>query len=262
MTKDQSLTVPSELALQVKQEGEKRQILAKYVSDNMKQGTDFYTLRIGGRESKPSLSKPGSEKVLSLFHWRAEFVRDTDTWEMLGSPAGVLCYLCKLYTIKDGILVGEGRGARDSKKDGNDLNKAIKMAEKSAQIDAVLRTGGLSDLFTQDIEDLESDESPKMAPYRVEKVIHEDEIEEGQILTRGEIKAIKEPRDDAPKTVGAQKAKIVALLIKLGHPAKTKKDCEDAVFDLTDLTLSKENYATIIDRLQILADEMNEKYGK
>ena len=36
------------------------------------------------------------------------------------------------------------------------LNKAIKMAQKSAFVDAVIRTTGMSDLFTQDIEDLES----------------------------------------------------------------------------------------------------------
>ena len=143
------------LESQVIEETSKRKILAGYVKDNMVSGTDFYTLKIGGRETKPSLSKPGSEKVLSLFHWRAEFTKDGETHEMLGNPVGVLCYICKLFTIKDNLLVGEGRGARDSKKDNGDINKAIKMAEKSAQIDAVLRTGGLSDLFTQDVEDME-----------------------------------------------------------------------------------------------------------
>jgi hypothetical protein len=33
------------------------------------------------------------------------------------------------------------------------LNKAIKMAQKSAFVDAVIRTTGMSDLFTQDLED-------------------------------------------------------------------------------------------------------------
>ncbi len=34
------------------------------------------------------------------------------------------------------------------------LNKAIKMAQKSAFVDAVIRTTGMSDLFTQDLEDM------------------------------------------------------------------------------------------------------------
>lgn len=105
-------------------------------------------------------------------------------------------------------------------------------------------------------------EEPKMAPYRVERVVNEEDvIDDGQILSRGEIRAVKKPRDDAPKSLGAQKAKIVSLLIKMGRKTKTKKDCEDSVFDLTDLVLSAENYDQIIDRLSALAEEAKEKYG-
>ena len=49
-------------------------------------------------------------------------------------------------------MVSEGRGAREVLKE-KDINKAIKMAQKSAQIDAVLRTGALSEAFTQDSND-------------------------------------------------------------------------------------------------------------
>lgn len=37
-------------------------------------------------------------------------------------------------------------------------NKAIKMAQKSAFVDAVIRTTGMSDLFTQDLEDMHLDQ--------------------------------------------------------------------------------------------------------
>jgi hypothetical protein len=59
--------------------------------------------------------------------------------------------------------VGEGRGARSLKKDGGDVNKAIKMAEKSSMVSAVLRTGALSDVFTQDLEDMQEPEPGKAA---------------------------------------------------------------------------------------------------
>lgn len=199
-----ALTTPTSLEIQVSEENKKRQILAAYVQQNMKEGTDFYTLKIGGRETKPSLSKPGSEKVLSLFHWRAEFSKDDETWEMLGRPAGVLCYVCKLYTVKDSVLVGEGRGARDAKKDGNDVNKAIKMAEKSAQIDAILRTGGLSDLFTQDVEDMQQEpekvryEVPKATPAPVEVDPRSKEI----------IKELLAKLGENPTTLPAAKAAV------------------------------------------------------
>jgi hypothetical protein len=47
--------------------------------------------------------------------------------------------------------VGEGRGAAVLVKNNNDPNKTLKMAQKSAFIDAVLRASGLSDFFTQDL---------------------------------------------------------------------------------------------------------------
>lgn len=41
------------------------------------------------------------------------------------------------------------------------LNKAIKMAQKSAFVDAVIRASGMSDLFTQDLEDMPRDDAPE-----------------------------------------------------------------------------------------------------
>ena len=88
-------------------------------------GVDFYSLKIGGKDTKPSLSKAGAEKFLGLFHLQATFRKDDDTYEMLGRPVGVLCYVCTL-TTRGGEVVGEGRGCRDVKKDSGDANKALK----------------------------------------------------------------------------------------------------------------------------------------
>lgn len=239
MAKEKGLVKTSDLSIQVAQETEKRQILAKYVKDNMVQGTDFYTLKIGGRETKPSLSKPGSEKVLSLFHWRAEFAKDSETWEMLGHPNGVLCYTCKIFTVKDGMLVGEGRGARDVKKDGGDVNKAMKMAQKSAQIDAVLRTGGLSDLFTQDIEDM-AQEEPKVLAYKVERVEPVIQTEEPDITKK--------------------KKMIIQRLLTL-DPLMDVKNLKVVTLEIASrvkLDLKEENFDLIIERLDILADDARE----
>jgi hypothetical protein len=67
--------------------------------------------------------------------------------------------------LKDaaGRVLAEGVGARSLKQDYGDLNKCLKMAEKSAHIDAVLRLAGLSEVFTQDLEDLKAvgEEVPK-----------------------------------------------------------------------------------------------------
>jgi len=205
---------PTTLGLKISNWNQMRALLTGYISQNMKEGIDYYTLTIGGQESKPSLSKAGSEKFLSLFNLQAKFRRDDETWEMLGRPEGVICYVCALYT-KHGEFVGEGRGAREVRKD-KDVNKAIKMAQKSSQIDAVLRTGSLSDYFTQDLEDLSEQEG----------------------------KAVKQ-----------QKKRIVALLKLLGIGAVDKVGYEEAVQHYTGLALVPESYQVIIDRLEVCVME-------
>src|SRR5262245_60227282 len=102
---------------------------------------------------KSTLCKPGSEKICGLLRLRPRFRRDVETWEMLGSEAGVVALVCELVTAA-GIVVAEGRGARHRDQDYGDVNKTIKMVQKSGQTDAVLRLAGLSEIFTQDLEDL------------------------------------------------------------------------------------------------------------
>ena len=205
---------PTTLELKITNWNQMRALLTAYISQNMQEGIDYYTLIIGGKESKPSLSKAGSEKFLSLFNVQARFRKDDETWEMLGRPAGVICYVCALYT-KSGAFVGEGRGAREMRQD-KDINKAIKMAQKSAQIDAILRTGSLSDYFTQDLED---------RPEQVECIVRQ------------------------------QKKRIVALLQQLGTEAVDKAGYEAAVQHYTGLELVPAAYQEIIHRLEVCVAE-------
>ena len=123
-----------------------REEFIKKVSSQMKEGKDYHVI-----QDRKSLAKGGAEKIASIFKWTAEFVKDTETLEMLANSKGVLAYICNL---KNGDFVGQGRGAREVAKDKGDVNKSIKMAQKSAFIDAVLRASGLSDIFTQDLEDM------------------------------------------------------------------------------------------------------------
>jgi hypothetical protein len=137
-----------------------RAVVRRFLKQELQANIDYYTLRIGGKDSKPSLSKAGAEKVMGWLKLQASFTPDTGTWEMLGKPQDLVCYVCTLRT-RSGEIVGEGRGARSIKKDNGDVNKAIKMAEKSANVSAVLRTGCLSDVFTQDLEEMQDPEPAK-----------------------------------------------------------------------------------------------------
>lgn len=163
-------------------EVEKRKILTKYISAHMKRGTDYGSIHINkncpnkynpsarraiSHFSKDCLFKPGSEKFSSLMKLTPKFRKDVETWEMTGNKLGLICYVCELTDSK-GQIVGEGRGSADISEKLWSMNNAIKIAQKRAQIDAVLRTGGLSDFFTQDLEDI-SDSEPLTARQMVEE---------------------------------------------------------------------------------------------
>lgn len=170
---------------------------------------DIYTLP---GMKKPSLGKPGSEKLAKIFGLSSKFSIDKETMEAIGElPAGkrFVAFVCDLFD-KSGAHMGQGRGAtfvefyrtnyRSAKKgeyeeaskqpgfnpsdwkqargnygpywrvkDGEvfdelALNKAIKMAQKSAYVDAVIRATGMSDLFTQDLEDMKGLDVEEEAP--------------------------------------------------------------------------------------------------
>jgi hypothetical protein len=221
------------LAAVMTEEASKRALITKYISSHMKSGVDFGTIRFGNKESKPSLFKPGSEKFLSLFRLTAKFEKDTDTWEMAGSEPGVFAYKCVLVTSK-GDVVGEGRGvSKLTEKAGWTINNAVKIAEKRAQIDAVLRTGALSDFFTQDLEDMAQGYDKSPVQDDVLPTVHMDDHE-------------APPKLDIPKTVTAQRQRIMALLMSRGVDTTDAKAIKAYVADETQLELVEANFAEII----------------
>ena len=114
---------------------------------------------------KQSLYKAGADFIVDLMGVLPVYESDLTTWTQCGSTPMLICYVCRL-TASDGTIVGEGRGAHQAKNAG-DANRALKMAKKCSKVDAVLDAYGLSDLFTQDIEDgsatPEARENPKSA---------------------------------------------------------------------------------------------------
>jgi hypothetical protein len=232
---------PSALKEVMAQEAERRALITQYIGHHMKSGVDFGTIRFGNKESKPSLFKPGSEKFLSLFKLTASFEKDTDTWEMAGSEAGVFAYVCLLYS-SNGAVVGEGRGvSKLSEKAGWTVNNAVKIAEKRAQIDAVLRSGALSDFFTQDLEDM-AQETPKMEPYRVErKTIEERHSAYPEMTHENDAHGISEPEVKIE-----DEKEIIKRLVK----ARGKIPTPRAVHELTGLPFIETNYEKIIARLE------------
>lgn len=127
---------------------DRRRYFISKVLPLLKLGRDYFEIK--GRKS---LGKSGAEKIASIFGYVAEFRRDTEMMSAFGDMPGVISLICDL--TKDGKLVGQGRGASTIEKSDGDINKALKMSEKSSFISAVVRSSGLSDLFSQDLENLD-----------------------------------------------------------------------------------------------------------
>lgn len=166
--------------------------------------------KIPGCGDKPTLLKPGAEKILMAMGITAtyELVEHTENFDGLGFFA----YTVKCVLQKNGIRITEGLGHANSREkkwaleyvyekdlpegtakevlkkkkietqkgtfykyevdaDANSkANTILKMAKKRAQIDAVLSVASLSEIFTQDFDDIAVDEEIPTTSATVEKV--------------------------------------------------------------------------------------------
>ena len=126
----------------------RRKVILDYIDANFEKEIDYGAT--DERTTKPTLKKPGAEKICRLFGTHPEWKQDTETWEMLGKPEGVVCYICYIVDNTTGSIIGEGRGAEKVGNKSRDANKTLKNAEKCALVDAALYTFMLSEKFTQD----------------------------------------------------------------------------------------------------------------
>lgn len=145
----------ADLRKAVKLMNEQRKIISKFISENLVEGTDYGSIEgetKSGRKfvGKPTLFKPGMEKILSLFGLASELEKDTETLEMLANRQNVVAYKCII--MRNGQKIAEGRGAATVGDMGRDVNSTIKIAEKRARMDACLSLG-FSEYFTQDMDD-------------------------------------------------------------------------------------------------------------
>ncbi|WP_313558834.1 hypothetical protein [Ruminiclostridium cellobioparum] len=152
-----SLLVP-EFAITIKEAKKRIDILKKFVDELMTPGIDY---GIVPGVNKPTLLKPGAEKLCDAFGFskRVEVTNRLEDWYR-----GVFHYevLVTLICKRSGMIEAEGIGCCNSKESaykdqsGHDVvNTIMKMAKKRALIDAVLSATRSSDLFTQDVEEME-----------------------------------------------------------------------------------------------------------
>lgn len=95
-----------------------------------------------------TLWKAGAEKILTAMGLTAHFP-NIGLYEeacLRGLEIKQVLLKCELKT-HGGRVVAEGAGARHLRKDNWRLNTSIKMAQKSAMIDATIRVAGLTGIF-------------------------------------------------------------------------------------------------------------------
>ena len=114
------------------------------------------------KTKQPSLYKSGAEKICTAYgvFQRYEIESKIEVSEPASFTYLVKCSLIKIDP-KNGnewvLATGFGAGSTNEKRNGfngayDALNGTIKMAQKRALVAAAISLGGLSDLFTQDIE--------------------------------------------------------------------------------------------------------------
>ena len=132
-----------------------RNVLMDWIKSALIKDQDYGSIQINGRPSKASLFKPGAEKICGMLGIIPTFpnLHRYEEMALSGKEVKTIILKCEL-TTSDGKVIASGIGARQGGQDNGDINKALKMASKSAHIDATLRAAGLSEIFTQDVEDM------------------------------------------------------------------------------------------------------------
>ena len=130
------------------------QTMIAFVAAQMKRGVDYGV--IPGTK-KPTLLKPGAEKLCRLFSLRPsyELIHFITDFEQ---PLFFYHYRCTL--VRQGEMVGQGDGNCNSKEKKYEKQKyriydlsntVCKIAQKRSLVAAVLSSCGASEFFTQDL---------------------------------------------------------------------------------------------------------------
>ncbi len=148
-----------DFAISLKEANRRVEMLKEFVREHMVEGEDYGV--IPGASNKPTLFKPGAEKLNAIFGLAPllEITSRVEDWD-----AGFAAYEVKITLLnkRTGNIEAEGIGSCNSRERryknqdaANVANTLLKMAKKRALIDATLSATRASGTFTQDLEDIE-----------------------------------------------------------------------------------------------------------
>jgi hypothetical protein len=149
-----NLTERAMVALQ-----EQRKQLDTFVRSQLKEGINGDFAKIPGTP-KPSLLKPGAEKLANLFKLGSRILsRERDIDREAGFA--MFSYTLEIYHIPTGAVIAQCEGSANSEEKKNknkpfadQLNSLGKMAQKRAYVGGIIMAVGASDFFSADLDDM------------------------------------------------------------------------------------------------------------
>lgn len=177
-----------DFAISLKEAETRLEQFKKFIASQMIERIDYG--KIPGIP-KPSLFKPGAEKLCNIFGFAPHFdiVDQIKDWQR-----GFFHYQikCRLISKRSGNIIAEGVGSCNSKEkryrnqDAFTLdNTILKMAKKRAHVDATLTATRASGEFTQDIEDIENEEK-ELATEKQLNLLKKMKIDYEENITKDE----------------------------------------------------------------------------
>lgn len=201
--------------------------------------------------SKPSLRKPGAEKICGMLGVTPTFptIKEYERAALDGIEINSIVLRCHLMAADGLQVLADGIGARNLGQDYGDLNKALKMACKSAHIDATLRMAGLSEIFTQDLEDMKAadEERERQRNGGQRDGGHEPQHEPHNQQPQQRRPAAGKPQTTAPRSTGgrgfATEKQVMLIERRLGDAGlDTRELCEAfEIHALTEIPFGKVN---------------------
>jgi hypothetical protein len=141
---------------------------------------DYGSIKTKRGLTRPTLLKNGAEKLCNLLGLRARFpnLAEYERAALSGIELQHLILRCELVDSQNRV-VAEGVGGRSTIQDMDfnkkpDWNKLMKMLQKSAHIDAVIRCAGIS--FAQEQEDEEKITSPQITSEQLSTLLKQLKI--------------------------------------------------------------------------------------
>lgn len=135
-----------------------RESLNQFIKTQLKESVDYGVIP---GTPKPTLFKPGAEKLANIFQLGSRIVH-SDTKLDHEKRFAMCSYTIELYHLPTGKTLAQCEGSTNSlerryqKQDTYSiLNTLQKMAQKRAFVGAVIQACNASDFFTQDLEDMD-----------------------------------------------------------------------------------------------------------